>query len=67
LSVVVHGKAELFAITDPEHKEFSDYAHDVYVPRYGDAWKNLAYSSDVFFARIDPESMFTFQIKTIAS
>ena len=62
LSVVVHGSATLFAIEDPEHEDFRRYAHDVYVPRYGDDWKNLAYSPDVFFARIEPEAMFTFRM-----
>ena len=62
ISVVVHGVAHMFAIDDPAHTAFKDYAHAVYVPRYGDDWIKLAYSADVFFARIEPELMFTLRI-----
>jgi nitroimidazol reductase NimA-like FMN-containing flavoprotein (pyridoxamine 5'-phosphate oxidase superfamily) len=59
MSVVVHGTAHLFSLDDPEHAAFKGYAHEVYVPMYGDAWIRLAHSPANFFARIDPELMFT--------
>lgn len=62
MSVVVHGAARIFAVDDPKHEAFKNYAHEVYVPRYGDAWVSLAYSQEVFFARIEPELMFTLRI-----
>jgi nitroimidazol reductase NimA-like FMN-containing flavoprotein (pyridoxamine 5'-phosphate oxidase superfamily) len=62
MSVVVHGTAHLFTLDDPKQRAFKDYAHEVYVPRYGDAWIELAYSKDVFFARIEPDAMFTLRI-----
>lgn len=62
MSVVVHGTAHLFTLGDPNQTAFRDYAHEVYVPRYGDAWTSFVYSDDIFFARIEPESMYTFRI-----
>lgn len=62
MSVVVHGTAHLFTLDDPKQREFKDYAHEVYVPRYGDAWIEMVYGTDVFFARIEPDSMFTLRI-----
>lgn len=62
ISVVVHGTADTFTIDDPKHEAFKDYAHEVYVPRYGDDWISLAYSDEVFFARIEPDVMFTLRI-----
>lgn len=62
LSIVVHGKANLFALDDPAYEGFMAYARDVYIPLYGDEWKKFASSSDIFYARIDPELMFTFRM-----
>jgi uncharacterized pyridoxamine 5'-phosphate oxidase family protein len=59
MSVVVHGRAHLFSLDDAEHSAFKEYAHEVYVPLYGDSWIRLAHSPANFFARIDPELMFT--------
>lgn len=62
MSVVVHGTPRLFSLDDPEHEEFKDHCYKVYVPRYRDGWKKFAHGSDIFFARIDPELMFTFRM-----
>ncbi len=62
LSIVVHGKANLFALDDPDYEEFKTYAYNVYIPLYGDEWRKFALSSDIFYARIDPELMFTFRM-----
>jgi len=62
LSVVVHGTAQLFSFKDPNESAFRDYANEVYLPMYGDMWMELADSDDVFSARIQPSSMFTFRM-----
>jgi nitroimidazol reductase NimA-like FMN-containing flavoprotein (pyridoxamine 5'-phosphate oxidase superfamily) len=62
MSVVVHGIARLFSLDDDEHEQFRQYAHDVYVPLYGTDWETFAASLDIFYARIDPELMFTFRM-----
>jgi hypothetical protein len=60
LSVVVHGTAQLFSLREPDVGPFRDYCHEVYLPRYGDGWKDFAASDAIFYARIEPEFMFTF-------
>ena len=62
MSVVVHGPVRLFALDDPGYEGFRDYCYEVYVPSYGEAWTSFAHSDDIFFARIDPELMFTFRM-----
>jgi hypothetical protein len=62
LSIVVHGTAHLFSLQDPDAGPFRDYCHEVYVPRYGEGWKDFATSDDIFYARIEPELMFTFRM-----
>jgi uncharacterized pyridoxamine 5'-phosphate oxidase family protein len=62
ISIVVHGKAHLFDLNDPDHAAFKDYSYAVYEPLYGDSWKEFAMSPDIFYARIDPDLMFTFRM-----
>lgn len=62
MSLVVHGAAQMFSLDDPKHEEFKQYCYEVYVPRYGEGWKKFALGSDIFFARINPELMFTFRM-----
>jgi nitroimidazol reductase NimA-like FMN-containing flavoprotein (pyridoxamine 5'-phosphate oxidase superfamily) len=64
LGVVVHGTARLFALTDPGAAEFRAYCHEVYVPRYGEAWAEFGDRPDIFYACIEPEKMFTFRMDT---
>jgi hypothetical protein len=58
----VHGTARLFTLHDPGAEPFRDYCYEVYVPRYGEGWKDFALSDEIFFARIEPELMFTFRV-----
>ncbi|HKW72290.1 MAG TPA: pyridoxamine 5'-phosphate oxidase family protein [Candidatus Dormibacteraeota bacterium] len=62
ISIVVHGTARLFALDDAEEASFKDYCFEVYVPLYGDTWTKFALQPDIFFARIDPELMFTLRV-----
>jgi uncharacterized pyridoxamine 5'-phosphate oxidase family protein len=62
ISIVVHGIAKLFSLDDPEHAGFKRYCYDVYIPLYADDWMKFAASDDIFYARIDPERMFTFRM-----
>ncbi len=62
LSIVVHGTAQLFSLVDADAGPFRDYCYEVYVPRYGEGWKDFATSDDIFYARIEPELMFTFRM-----
>jgi len=62
ISIVVHGIAKLFSLDDPEHEGFKRYCDDVYIPLYGDEWLKFGASEDIFYARIDPELMFTFRM-----
>jgi nitroimidazol reductase NimA-like FMN-containing flavoprotein (pyridoxamine 5'-phosphate oxidase superfamily) len=62
ISIVVHGIAKLFSLDDPEHEGFKRYCDDVYIPLYGYEWLKFAASDDIFYARIDPELMFTFRM-----
>ena len=62
LSVVVHGAAKLFSLDDPGYEGFKTYLYDVYIPLYGDEWRKFALDPDIFFARIDPELIFTFRM-----
>ena len=62
ISVVVHGSARLFSLVDPDRADFRSYCEEVYVPRYGEGWKDFAGADDVFYAVIEPELMFTFRM-----
>ena len=62
ISIVVHGIAKLFSLDDPEHEGFKRYCDGVYIPLYGDEWLKFGASEDIFYARIDPELMFTFRM-----
>jgi uncharacterized pyridoxamine 5'-phosphate oxidase family protein len=62
ISIVVHGNALVFDLNHPDHAAFRDYASEVYVPLYGDSWQKFAASPDIFYARVDPELMFTFRM-----
>lgn len=62
MSIVVHGTARLIGLDDQEHDGFRDYCYEVYVPRYGESWKRFARGSDIFFARIEADLMFTFRM-----
>lgn len=60
LGVTVHGRAELFAISDPAHGEFRQAMLDHYLPRQGPEFETWLDESDGLGARIAAEKMFTF-------
>ena len=60
LGVTVHGRAELFAISDPAHSELRQAMLDHYLPRQGPDFETWLNESDGLGARIAPEKMFTF-------
>ena len=62
IAVVVHGTAELFALSDPEWRDFRAYAEEVYIPLYGEGWRDFVSGDTIFFARIEPARMFTFRM-----
>ncbi len=60
LGVTVHGRAELFAISDPAHGELRQAMLDHYLPRQGPEFQTWLDESDGLGARIAAEKMFTF-------
>jgi uncharacterized pyridoxamine 5'-phosphate oxidase family protein len=63
LAVTVHGRAELFRVTDPTHGELHRAMLDFYLPRQGpefEAWLNR---EDPIGARIAAEKMFVFHLE----
>jgi uncharacterized pyridoxamine 5'-phosphate oxidase family protein len=54
LAIVVHGRARLVDLTQPEHAGFREYCGEV----YGKQWSSWGAASP--YARIDPSRMFTF-------
>lgn len=55
-SVTVHGRAEIIDLSSPEHSGFSDCCVEI----YGEEWLN--WGDDAFYARINPDKMFTFRM-----
>lgn len=62
MSFVVHGLARLFSLHDSGEAAFRRYCFEVYVPLYGESWKDFAGSDDIFYAVIEPDLMFTFRM-----
>ena len=62
ISVVVHGTAHLFSLTDPDATAFRQYCHEVYMPLYGEGWREFGDDPGIFHARIEPRRMFTFRM-----
>ena len=60
LGVTVHGRAEVFAISDPAHVELRQAMLDHYLPRQGPEFETWLDESDGLGARIAAEKMFTF-------
>jgi uncharacterized pyridoxamine 5'-phosphate oxidase family protein len=54
LAVVVHGRATLVDLTEPEHAGFRAYCAEV----YGGSWEDWGGAAP--YARIDPTTMFTY-------
>ena len=59
LAVTVHGRA---VAVDPSSGPFRDVLLDIYLPLYGEDWKNNILDAGSVYARIEPERMFTFHM-----
>jgi pyridoxamine 5'-phosphate oxidase-like protein len=62
LAVTVHGRAELFEISDPAQPELRQAMLDEYLPKQGPAFEIWLDGQDVVGARILVEKMFTFSL-----
>jgi hypothetical protein len=62
LAVTVHGRAELFAVSDPDYREFRQAMLDEYLPKSGPAFEEWLDAEDALGARIVAERMFTFHL-----
>jgi hypothetical protein len=60
LAVTVHGRAELYQLSDPEGAELRQAMLDHYVPRQGPEFETWLDNLDAIGARVEPEKMFTF-------
>ncbi len=63
LAVTVHGRAELFDISDPAHGELRQAMLDYYLPRQGPEFETWLDQLDAIGARIAAEKMFTFSME----
>jgi hypothetical protein len=62
LAVTVHGRAELFELSDPAHRDLRQAMLDEYLPKQGPAFETWLDSEDPIGARIIAEKMFTFSL-----
>jgi hypothetical protein len=60
LAVTVHGRAELFDVSDPARGELRQAMLDHYLPRQGPAFETWLDQADAVAARIDADKMFTY-------
>jgi nitroimidazol reductase NimA-like FMN-containing flavoprotein (pyridoxamine 5'-phosphate oxidase superfamily) len=66
LAVTVHGRAELFDVSDPAHAELRQAMLDHYLPRQGPAFETWLDQIDAVGARIDAAKMFTYSTSDLA-
>jgi nitroimidazol reductase NimA-like FMN-containing flavoprotein (pyridoxamine 5'-phosphate oxidase superfamily) len=59
LAVIVHGYATEISVDDPLYAGFAEALFSIYVPRYGEGWRDFARSHP--FAVITPKKMFARQ------
>jgi hypothetical protein len=64
LAVTVHGRAELFALSDPSEGELRRAILDHYLPIQGPAFETWLDQEDPMGARIVAEKMFTFSLES---
>ena len=62
LAVSVHGRAELFELSDPVHGDLRRAMLDHYLPKQGPAFESWLDQADALGARIDADKMFTFHM-----
>jgi len=60
LAVTVHGRAELFDVSDPARGELRQAMLDHYLPRQGPAFQAWLDQADAVAARIAADKMFTY-------
>jgi Pyridoxamine 5'-phosphate oxidase len=63
LAVTVHGRAELFEVSDPAHGELRQAMLDHYLPSQGPAFQTWLDQEDPIGARIAAAKMFTFSLE----
>ncbi|MCU1491920.1 MAG: pyridoxamine 5-phosphate oxidase-related FMN-binding [Acidimicrobiaceae bacterium] len=63
LAVTVHGRAELFELSDPAHGELRQAMLDHYLPLQGPQFGAWLDQSDSLGAWIEPERLFTFALE----
>jgi len=66
LAVTVHGRAELFDLSDPAHGELRQAMLDHYLPKQGPAFETWLDEIDAVGARIDAAKMFTYSTSDLA-
>jgi hypothetical protein len=66
LAVTVHGRAELFDVSDPARGELRQAMLDHYLPRQGPAFETWLDQIDAVAARIDAAKMFTYSTSDLA-
>ena len=62
LAVTVHGRAELFEVSDPLHVDLRQAMLDTYLPKQGPAFETWLDRENPIGARIVAEKMFTFSL-----
>ncbi len=62
LAVTVHGRAELFDVSDPAHGELRQAMLDHYLPLQGPEFESWLNEIDAIGARIVADKMFTFSM-----
>jgi nitroimidazol reductase NimA-like FMN-containing flavoprotein (pyridoxamine 5'-phosphate oxidase superfamily) len=60
LAVTVHGRADLFDVSDPARGELRQAMLDHYLPRQGPAFETWLDQADAVAARITADKMFTY-------
>jgi uncharacterized pyridoxamine 5'-phosphate oxidase family protein len=64
LAVTVHGRAELFELSDARHAELRRAMLEHYLPMQGPEFETWLDGADAIGARIDAQKMFTFSADT---
>jgi hypothetical protein len=63
LAVSIHGRAELFELSDPSHGDLRRAMLDHYLPSQGPAFETWLDQADALGALIQAEKMFTFHME----
>lgn len=62
LAITVHGRAELFEVSDPNHPELRQAMLDYYLPKQGEAFQTWLDNEGAIGARVVAEKIFTFRL-----